>query len=621
MYAPSRMQQVYRAVLRLGDESADPSAEIDNAYETIVQEWLDPICRAVVGSAVDVVAGEWTDDHTWVTNLPHFAFTSIDTGDRRAMRVVHRDPSTHASWTHNIGFFRAENGVANIDVQTFRGDSQSNGEVHRSVPSCLLSLLNQGRVSDIERIVNGARTIENPEDVHQLVRLAYDIDRRLPLIVISDPTAVDPAALARELYGVAHVFSITPDMSFALSDAVGKDWSVYGGAIRTYRVPFMPERQDRRAHPLALLSSIMQRGVREFTASFVDHVYRNAILDADRFPHFDVLALRQSLLEERKRPVTAAVEPALAPQPSTSPESVEPVAPPKAEPATVVDANEREILLATLAADKIRIAELEAQVAQLQSIAETRENDFYAVLGEFEDYKRLHSDDAISFSALMQIAERAPGSADLKALVSGLQMLVAGVYGAVQDMRSMSSDNESLRQQNFRLRTRVGITPDEEAGAHRAVPEDLRPESVTAYVDQYLAGRVYLHPRALDALDGTPFENPQLVYDTLELIGSEYRNMRLRGESDRGAYERFQERLRELGLTHSASISPTELPKYHPYYHVQHGGQERFLDRHLRNGGNTADPKRCFRCYFFFDDERQIVVVGSLPGHLPNSMS
>ena len=50
-------------------------------------------------------------------------------------------------------------------------------------------------------------------------------------------------------------------------------------------------------------------------------------------------------------------------------------------------------------------------------------------------------------------------------------------------------------------------------------------------------------------------------------------------------------------------------------------GQRWLLDMHLKNGGNTRDPTRCLRVYFFWDDDERQVVVGSLPGHLESRLS
>jgi hypothetical protein len=51
-------------------------------------------------------------------------------------------------------------------------------------------------------------------------------------------------------------------------------------------------------------------------------------------------------------------------------------------------------------------------------------------------------------------------------------------------------------------------------------------------------------------------------------------------------------------------------------FRVDWRGGKRLLDQHLKNGGNTRDPKRCLRIYYFWDPEEQLVVVGSLPGHI-----
>jgi hypothetical protein len=36
---------------------------------------------------------------------------------------------------------------------------------------------------------------------------------------------------------------------------------------------------------------------------------------------------------------------------------------------------------------------------------------------------------------------------------------------------------------------------------------------------------------------------------------------------------------------------------------------------HVKNGGNTRDPKRCLRIYYFWDDNSQQAVIASMPEH------
>jgi hypothetical protein len=39
------------------------------------------------------------------------------------------------------------------------------------------------------------------------------------------------------------------------------------------------------------------------------------------------------------------------------------------------------------------------------------------------------------------------------------------------------------------------------------------------------------------------------------------------------------------------------------------------VEWHLKNGGNTRDPHRCLRIYYYWDDASQMVMVVSMPAH------
>ncbi len=42
------------------------------------------------------------------------------------------------------------------------------------------------------------------------------------------------------------------------------------------------------------------------------------------------------------------------------------------------------------------------------------------------------------------------------------------------------------------------------------------------------------------------------------------------------------------------------------------------VEWHVKNGGNTTDPTRCLRIYYFWDDAEERVVIASMPDHIPN---
>jgi len=93
--------------------------------------------------------------------------------------------------------------------------------------------------------LDGRDLTGRPEDVRSddiagLVSLLKDPTRRLPVVVSSvlpdtGRPATDPAVLASQLIGIAHVYSIlTVPATYELTDRVGKSLSVFDGAVRIY---------------------------------------------------------------------------------------------------------------------------------------------------------------------------------------------------------------------------------------------------------------------------------------------------------------------------------------------------------------------------------------------------
>ena len=79
--------------------------------------------------------------------------------------------------------------------------------------------------------------------------------------------------------------------------------------------------------------------------------------------------------------------------------------------------------------------------------------------------------------------------------------------------------------------------------------------------------------------------------------------------------KKYEEALQNLSLEETPSISESRLGEHGDEYKVTYGGKSRILDRHLKCG-NSRESRYCFRLYFFWDDESEIVVVGWLPSHL-----
>jgi len=173
-------------------------------------------------------------------------------------------------------------------------------------------------------------------------------------------------------------------------------------------------------------------------------------------------------------------------------------------------------------------------------------------------------------------------------------------------------ENHNLRMQNTALRLALEGKQGTSADAGIAIPATLA--ELPEWVEEHLPGRLVLHPRALQGLKKSTYEDVGLVYQALLLLAREYRNMRLGVDSE----ATWTARRNELGLQFSRSISDSRAGEQGDTYFVNWplGSKRRvFVEHHLRQG-SSKEERLCLRIYFFWDEESEAVIVAWLPSHL-----
>ena len=264
--------------------------------------------------------------------------------------------------------------------------------------------------------------------------------------------------------------------------------------------------------------------------------------------------------------------------------------------------------------------------------------DFLVGRAASESLKRGRGDtDLPRFSSVKQahldLARRAAEQTEENALTLAIDEIDA-LKQEVEDWQSigMSAEDQvsdlerqlrELEGQNAYLRSRIsGLEQQIETTHGRSVDQEISiPESLDelrAWAEQNLAGRVLVTGKAARAAKNSLFQDNILPYKAVLFLANEYREMRLKG--DDASRQAYQSKLGELGLEDSLSGEETRLREQGDEFYVQHGNRKHFLKNHLKNG-NARDPRYCFRCYYFWDDETEQVVVGSLPGHLRTNIS
>lgn len=185
-----------------------------------------------------------------------------------------------------------------------------------------------------------------------------------------------------------------------------------------------------------------------------------------------------------------------------------------------------------------------------------------------------------------------------------------------QERELIESARNNAVAEGHALRARIALLEKQlaEAGTKPPIPDNLN--DFQTWCEQHLTGSVTLHSRAFRGVKQSVYENPALLYEALLLLRDGYVPMR-RGQSP-DAKTWFETERARLKIDNS---KVGEATKTHPeQYTIDHAGSRKVLDWHLKCG-ESRERTRCFRLYYFWDDETQTVVVGWLPSHLDNAMT
>lgn len=192
---------------------------------------------------------------------------------------------------------------------------------------------------------------------------------------------------------------------------------------------------------------------------------------------------------------------------------------------------------------------------------------------------------------------------------------------AEESARAASAAADELRSENYRLRAHVEslMTALRDSGHEKPevpIPESL--EDLQDWAEQHYPNTITITNKAARLAAGSIFEDVPTVYKALQLMATEYRDSKM-GVS--GAYDRFEAGLRDLGLQITPAFANGSAHNSGSDAVLQYRGRKQVLDLHIKNGGNTRDPARCLRIYFFWSDEDNMCIVGALPEHIRTIMT
>jgi hypothetical protein len=550
------------------------------------RQWLQDVCTRQ-GLAVTL------GDDTSASNKA----CSIDLAGRPELLVAalrHADERfPERTWYTNLELRSEEKGDRAVCNLRLRAEHPSNARPIEPYPSRLTGILcADPGLFDVEPMTKGAPVVL-PRDVPRLIRLIDAPERRLPVILASQPRALEAHVVAGELAGLAHVFELDEETSWEISRRYGTQRSAYQGAVKIYPagVTFA---SDAEAAPL-FLQATLQMLARERKAEST--VRRGVLADLTAFFESEPLMTPPSL-----RAQEAALRP-VAPEVTTAPAQE---APP--EPAVSGSDAEDELLRARQEAAAARkeaegywreVVELNARVEALES-----ENERVRQSG-------------LGFS----LEELSPAHRDLLRAV--FERMTA-VREALLENDRLHDEIEQLGSEYDGIRARLArVYPGDGEPASVAAAEPVpRPswddfEAMQAWLSAQYGGKLVLHQRVRDRLrDGNP-QDVDALFDILDILGTDYVAMK-RGVA--GARERYVERTKRF----KAGKALTEIgaglvgDEYEcSFESVRYAAEDH---QHIRERAKNFTG-RTVCVYFVYDDANGRVIVTSMPRHLDTANS
>ena len=212
--------------------------------------------------------GAW-DGETFVIdreNSERAAARKLENPKYWAFRLIERlkDKDANRIWTTEVGIGERQSNQVAFGCRVICSQ-RGLQDVPRSIPNFV-----RGIAFTQQATLDGRPTsakpwiIDNEDAVDRLVRFLRSTDRNHPVVVFalpeysSDPdeTIIPVKPFIRRTVGYVHTAIITSAASFALTDRLGREFSVYRQAVRTYNPRFEPDSDHPTDHPVASAARI-----------------------------------------------------------------------------------------------------------------------------------------------------------------------------------------------------------------------------------------------------------------------------------------------------------------------------------------------------------------------------
>ena len=211
---------------------------------------------------------EWPGQKVEAIELPEleswafrFEHPDMPYGDRSAV--------PGRTWTTDVAFIKS-NQCIDVGVRSFCASLPYSGdaEVALTRPRIVLELATRYGLHDQRTLSRKPWLLTTEQDLQTLKDLLTNPQRRLPVVVLTQPDKnrldvhvsdylLNPCELANRCCGLAHVVQLPWELGYKWTEMVGKPWSAYLGAVRTYMPGLDFDLDLPSAHPSTYAEKIV----------------------------------------------------------------------------------------------------------------------------------------------------------------------------------------------------------------------------------------------------------------------------------------------------------------------------------------------------------------------------
>ena len=197
------------------------------------------------------------------------------------------------TWTTEVALHRSALGVRLAARVLCASAPYAMEPITLTRPRVVIDLAQKFGLREIRPLDGQPWMLATEDDVQTLHDLLINDNRTLPIILLTQPDrrqyqlrlsdyVLDQALLARRTQGMAHVVCMPMNLGYAWTEMVGKVWSAFHGAIRTYNPRVDLDEDSPFAHPRVLPDRVLfwrhndQEGEAAFASFLIDKMAEHA---------------------------------------------------------------------------------------------------------------------------------------------------------------------------------------------------------------------------------------------------------------------------------------------------------------------------------------------------------